>query len=105
MKFSLCILLCQVFNILADDFFIPNIIGTSNTGRSGQAGAITYSTTYGCNYSIAGALKLAPATTDSVAGNLPSDDLSGFAAINKVRIKMQIYVSNEDTSYTGFWFN
>ncbi|MCL4518440.1 MAG: hypothetical protein M1587_04510 [Thaumarchaeota archaeon] len=62
---------------------------------------ITYTTTYGCNNRMAIAIKMPPATSDSQSGNYPSNDISGFQAINKVRLKLQVYYSNEDTAYIG----
>jgi hypothetical protein len=61
-----------------------------------------YTTTYGCNFRFALSLKMPPATSDSNSGNLPSDDLSEPMAINKVRLKVQIHIANEDTNYAGF---
>ena len=61
-----------------------------------------YTTTYGCQGRVGIAIKIPPATSDSSSGNLPSNDLGGPMALNKVRLKVQIYISNEDTTYTGF---
>ncbi len=81
-------------------------IGTTLPGSLGVAGfsnaPITYSTTYGTNNRIAIIFKMPPATSDSQSGNYPSNDLSGFQAINKVRLKIVVYYSNEDTTYSGF---
>jgi hypothetical protein len=67
-----------------------------NTNQS-----LTYTSTYGSYSRFAVALYIPPATSDSTTGNLPSDDLSGFQAFNKTRLKVQIYLANnEDTTYT-----
>ncbi|HZW58263.1 MAG TPA: hypothetical protein VFF30_18385 [Nitrososphaerales archaeon] len=63
---------------------------------------LTYTSTYGPNNRLALSFKMSPATSDSVSGNYPSDDLSGFQAINKMRIKVQINYTNEDTTYNAF---
>lgn|SRR5487761_191487 len=60
----------------------------------------SYTTTWGSKTRFAIGAPFPPATSDSNSGNLPSDDLTGFQAINKVRIKVQVYIANEDTSYT-----
>jgi hypothetical protein len=82
--------------------FIPGAIGTvQNKSQGNGSSSITYTTSYGCNNRFALSLKLPPATSDSNTGNYPSDDLNGMMAINKVRVKVLIYVSNENTTYEG----
>ena len=58
--------------------------------------------TYGTNVRMVFGLKLPPATSDSAIGNYPSNDLSGIQAINKVRLKVSVAFTNEDTTYSGF---
>lgn len=84
--------------------YAVNSVGNSAVWNGWGAGAthsITYTRTYGCKYRFAFNFKIPPATSDSSSGNYPSNDLSGFQAINKVRLKIQIYFSNDDTSYSG----
>ncbi|MHB8565719.1 MAG: hypothetical protein ACYC7D_05325 [Nitrososphaerales archaeon] len=76
--------------------------GQEYSGGSGVASTITYSSTYGTNSRIVFAVKLPPATSDSTSGNYPSNDLSGMQAINKVRLKIEVYYASEDTTYSGF---
>src|SRR5579875_1097849 len=59
------------------------------------------SQTYGCNNRLTYSIKLPPATSDSVSGNYPSNDVSGSQAIYKVRLKVVVYYSNDDTTYAG----
>jgi hypothetical protein len=84
--------------------FPVNTIGQQVSSISSQFLPTTknYTTTYGCMSRWMFNLRIAPATSDSLAGNYPSDDLSAFQAINKVRLKVQVYIANEDTSVTGF---
>jgi hypothetical protein len=76
----------------------PNASGPTLNGGS----PITYNTTWGTYWRLGIALRMPPATSDSLAGGYPSDDLSGVQAINKVRLKVAIYYANEDTTYTGY---
>src|SRR5579875_240019 len=78
----------------------PGTVGSTVSGPNGN-GNLTYTQTYGCNERLAYAIKLPPATSDSASGNYPSNDLTGFQALNKVRLKIQVYYSNEDTTYAG----
>jgi len=86
----------------------PGVIGsTQNFNNNGSnpgmgVASITYNTNWGTMWRVGIGLRLPSATTDSVAGNYPSDDLAGSQAINKVRIKATVYYANEDTTYAGF---
>ena len=64
---------------------------------------MVYTGTYGCSNRLGIAIKMPPASSDSATGNVPSNDLTGFQGINKVRLKVVISVSNEDTSYPGLY--
>jgi hypothetical protein len=100
----------QVFSSASENTGVPinnfpvNTIGQQVSSISSQFLPTTknYTTTYGCMSRWMFNLRIAPASSDSLAGNYPSDDLSGFMAINKVRLKVQVYIANEDTSVTGF---
>src|SRR5487761_146134 len=72
-------------------------IGTSPVEVYGHAPSILYTTTYGCDSLFALSVKIPPATSDSQSGNLPSNDIFGFQAINKVRLRVIVYYSNGDT--------
>ena len=79
-------------------------IGSSvsfGTAYGGNGAIAVYTTTYGCNNRLILQIKLPPASSDSNSGNLPSDDMSGPMAISKARLKIQIYIANETTTY-GF---
>lgn len=82
--------------------FTPGAIGTTQkTAHGDYESQITYTTAYGTNNRFGIMILMAPATSDSVGGGYPSDDLSGIQAINKARVKLLAYFSQEDTSYTG----
>jgi hypothetical protein len=55
-----------------------------------NAGDITYSQTYGCKYRVGFAVKMPPWTG--------SDDLTGKFAINKAKLKIEVYYDKEDTT-------
>ncbi len=76
---------------------------TVATPFAGPSPTMTYTGTYGCNNRLGIAIKMPPASSDSNSGNVPSNDLSGFQGINKVRFKVVIAVANEDTSYPGLY--
>ncbi len=86
------------------ELYGPAPISTSKLGMvgSGAVSPKTYSAVYGTNLRTIIAIKMPPMTSDSVSGNYPSNDLSGFQAINKVRFKIVIYFPNDDTTYSGF---
>ncbi len=79
---------------------VENLVGSSSTRNNPLT--ITYTTAYGTNNRFAIQIQLPPATSDSNTGNYPSNDLSGFQGINKVQLKVVVYYSSEDTSYSGF---
>lgn len=85
--------------------YVPGTVNSSanlNTNvNTGNGLTLTYQPLWGTNNRLAFQIKLPPATSDSVSGNLPSNDLSGFQAVSKVRLKILIYCSNEDTTYVG----
>jgi hypothetical protein len=80
----------------------PGTIGSVATQSAITTSPVQYTRGWGTRNRCALMIRLPPATSDSITGNLPSNDLSGFLAINKARLKVQIYCANEDTSYTGF---
>ncbi|MCL4518439.1 MAG: hypothetical protein M1587_04505 [Thaumarchaeota archaeon] len=84
--------------------FVPGSYGTTQALASGSDpdSSLTYQSNYGPQNRFAFSVKMPPATSDSASGNVPSDDLSGFQAINKMRIKVVVKYSNDDTTYTGF---
>ncbi|MGI0080094.1 MAG: hypothetical protein ACRECH_10765, partial [Nitrososphaerales archaeon] len=79
----------------------PGAIGVSVQDSQGHT-TLVYTTTYGTNERFVNKVKMSPATSDSNSGSYPSNDLTGFQAINKVRLKVQVYYSSEETSYSGF---
>ncbi|MHB8603373.1 MAG: hypothetical protein ACYC9R_12140, partial [Nitrosotalea sp.] len=81
--------------------FVPSGVGQTPYKPVGNAPAITYTLTFGCMERFAVAIKMPPAASDSLSGNYPSNDLSGMQAINKVRLKVLVYYSNDDTTYSG----
>ncbi|MHB1907745.1 MAG: hypothetical protein ACYCQJ_02595 [Nitrososphaerales archaeon] len=96
----------NVWNWTCEQLLTPQFIGQSTLWQNLRlpAGAITptTTTTYGCNNRGILTIKLPPATSDSATGNYPSDDLNGFQALNKIRVKVQVSVASEDTTHTGF---
>jgi hypothetical protein len=89
---------------LGSDFYGSSLIRNSHgdyfQGQKGEtksgwfvasAGSITYSLSYGCKQRIGYTIKMPPWTG--------SDDLSGKFAINKAKIKIEIYYDKEKTTY------
>ncbi len=79
---------------------VQNLVGSSSTRNNPLT--ITYTTAYGTNNRFAIQIQLPPATSDSNTGNYPSNDIVGLQGINKVQLKVVVYYSSEDTSYSGF---
>lgn len=65
--------------------------GETKNPLMGNAGSLTYSQTYGCQYRIGFAIKMPPWTG--------SDNLTGKFAINKAKLKLEVYHADEKTSY------
>ncbi|RLI05851.1 hypothetical protein DRO26_01010 [Candidatus Bathyarchaeota archaeon] len=61
------------------------------TNATGGYGSITYSQAYGCLYRVGFAIKMPPWTG--------SDDLTGKFAINKTKLKIEIYWEKENTNF------
>ena len=83
--------------------FVPGQFSTAQELASGNdpVSSILYTSSFGAANRFVFSVKMPPATSDSVSGNYPSDDVSGNQGINKMRMKVQIYYSNEDTTYMG----
>ena len=83
--------------------YAPNTIGNAGNKSEGNYGspALSYTTVWGTSNRFGFMIKMPPATSDSISGNLPSDDLSGFAALNKLRLRIVVSYSNDDCSYIG----
>jgi hypothetical protein len=64
--------------------------GNTKTGYWG-VGSITYSQTYGCKHRVGFAVKMPPWTG--------SNDLTGKFAINKAKLKIEVYYDKEDTTF------
>jgi hypothetical protein len=82
--------------------FAPALFNQNARVNVGQDAAFNYSNAYGLQTRYALSLKMAPATSDGLTGNYPSEDITGIQAINKVRVKIQVLYVNEVSSYIGF---
>nr|MDG6924132.1 hypothetical protein [Nitrososphaerota archaeon] len=83
---------------------VPNTINQTsmiNTHVSSGNGNVQLQPIWGTNTRFVIQLKMPPATSDSNTGSYPSDDIAGFQAINKARLRLIVNVSNENTTYIG----
>ena len=97
----------QIWNIYGGGLYSPNAVGQNGqkctaASASSLPSTLTYTLLWGSNNRFGFEVRMPPATSDSSSGNYPSNDLTGSQAINKVRIKVVVYYSNEDTTYVGF---